>query len=372
MRASLFVCLLLAACSSSSGGTTDEELLQAGATCKFAGKSVCGMDETGDVDAVLVCEVTDEAGRVWVLQHPCPFGCADAQCLLPPPDVVTDWKPYVDVVEVAEDTGPVCEPDCKDRICGDDGCGGSCGQCPPDHKCMEGKECVLYCEPKCAGKQCGPDGCGGSCGDCPFGMKCGSDGLCGCAPSCEGKECGPDGCGGVCGQCPPATDCSPFGKCEGACVPQCKGKQCGPDECGSTCGNCAPGLFCSPEGQCTTTCYPDCTGKQCGSDGCFGMCGVCPCPDCAPTMVECGPAGLCVQGLLSCNEMINCMAACPMGDIGCPTNCYLAASGKGQTLYDNLVECIIQECGDAPTEACQTDAINGVCFDDLIACIDDM
>jgi len=39
-------------------------------------------------------------------------------------------------------------------------------------------KCIGGCVPNCSGKQCGPDGCGGSCGTCPPGTQCTSSGLC--------------------------------------------------------------------------------------------------------------------------------------------------------------------------------------------------
>ena len=40
-----------------------------------------------------------------------------------------------------------CVPECSGKECGDDGCGGSCGQCANDQSCVEGmckeEECVL-------------------------------------------------------------------------------------------------------------------------------------------------------------------------------------------------------------------------------------
>ena len=54
------------------------------------------------------------------------------------------------------------------------------------------------CKPGCEGKECGDDGCGGSCGECVEGVTC-CEGVC-CTPDCEGKTCGDDGCGGSCGE----------------------------------------------------------------------------------------------------------------------------------------------------------------------------
>ena len=56
-----------------------------------------------------------------------------------------------------------CEPDCHERNCGDDGCGGVCGLCPDAYLCEGG-----WCEPRQATPdmtqsffdcyiQCGPD-----------------------------------------------------------------------------------------------------------------------------------------------------------------------------------------------------------------------
>ncbi|MEM4330432.1 MAG: hypothetical protein QW273_00280 [Candidatus Pacearchaeota archaeon] len=44
-----------------------------------------------------------------------------------------------------------CIPDCKEKVCGDDGCGGSCGECKECiEKCEEGK-CIPSGKKKCSG-----------------------------------------------------------------------------------------------------------------------------------------------------------------------------------------------------------------------------
>ena len=93
------------------------------------------------------------------------------------------------------DTAPSCIPDCGVRQCGGNGCGGSCGECPPGAACNEDGLCEELCEPNCTGRYCGPDGCGGSCGSCAPGSTCNEAfGRCipDCTPSCWGKECGAD------------------------------------------------------------------------------------------------------------------------------------------------------------------------------------
>ncbi len=75
-------------------------------------------------------------------------------------------------------------PDCSGKVCGSDGCGGSCGTCKSPKTCKSGK---CKCIPDCAGKQCGPNGCGGYCGTCGWGTKCNSY-KCKCGPSPHFKE----------------------------------------------------------------------------------------------------------------------------------------------------------------------------------------
>jgi len=168
--------------------------------------------------------------------------------------------------------GP-CVPECSDAVCGDDGCGGSCGTCTGALVCDDGK-CVS-CIKDCLSKQCGDDGCGGTCGTCGGSQVCGEDFFCHseCAPACSGKECGNDGCGGTCGACDQGEVCQ-AGQCVTGCARDCDGKVCGDDGCGGTCGTCDSGEACQA-GACVAGCTRDCDGKVCGDDGCGGTCGTC-------------------------------------------------------------------------------------------------
>jgi len=78
----------------------------------------------------------------------------------------------------------ICTPSCIGKLCGDNGCGGSCGPpCPDGTVCQDG-QCGI-CVPNCAGRECGDDDCGGSCGPpCPLGETC-QGGT--CAPSTGGE-----------------------------------------------------------------------------------------------------------------------------------------------------------------------------------------
>jgi len=173
----------------------------------------------------------------------------------------------------------VCKPECTDKECGDDGCGGVCGTCDDGYACVAAG-CVDFAELECKGSD-GPsaDDCSAFPGDaaccdstgrvwfclldaaycldcaavnphCGWNGEnsdydCGTDGgidpagllpkWCGepCVPECDGKQCGDDGCGGSCGLCDDG-----FGCVEGMCVGleemECKGSQTpSADDCGS-------------------------------------------------------------------------------------------------------------------------------------------
>jgi len=57
-------------------------------------------------------------------------------------------------LDAGQDGGDMpCLPDCLGKQCGNDGCGGSCGNCPAGLFC-QGTVCVANpCVPDCAGKQ---------------------------------------------------------------------------------------------------------------------------------------------------------------------------------------------------------------------------
>ncbi|MFA4942316.1 MAG: FISUMP domain-containing protein [Patescibacteria group bacterium] len=76
-----------------------------------------------------------------------------------------------------------CTPSCVGKVCGPNGCGGSCGTCSGNDICaLNGSFCqasINLCTPDCNNKVCGPDGCGGSCGTCPGSSVCSNNGnLC--------------------------------------------------------------------------------------------------------------------------------------------------------------------------------------------------
>jgi hypothetical protein len=154
------------------------------------------------------------------------------------------WEPLDESIAVDEGCLPICEPDCEDRACGPDGCGGFCGSCALNEPCEQGL-CVASTS---------------VCGDLPYEGCC--DGL--DVFWCENEQVSHEACEGACGWNVEASyySCSsgqadlpsdPSGEfphqCGGACTPGCEGKTCGHDGCGGSCGGCADGTLCDA-GQC--------------------------------------------------------------------------------------------------------------------------
>jgi hypothetical protein len=117
------------------------------------------------------------------------------------------------------------------------------------------------CAPDCTGKQCGDDGCGGNCGNCPQNEACDA-GQCICVPSCVGKQCGSDDCGGSCGNCPNGEDCNEAsGQCEST-EPEPEPTVCD-QYCQAVATNCTGMNALSWTNDCAT----DCAGWPEGEDG---------------------------------------------------------------------------------------------------------
>ena len=116
---------------------------------------------------------------------------------------VPDKEPADEALVVrTEADKEVCLADCSGKGCGPDGCGGSCGECPEERFCRGGdclcrwdeckRECCPEgemctdegcCKPNCRNKECGDNGCGWNCGTCPSGRRC-ANGRC-ASPSVE-------------------------------------------------------------------------------------------------------------------------------------------------------------------------------------------
>jgi hypothetical protein len=331
------------------------------------GKQACvdgvlGCDDPNDEDPELCDGVDNDCDTLVDEDFPNSDGTGLPDCL----DDDDDDDGVVDALDCAP-TDPNVFPNCDNTLCGDDGCGGSCGVCGGQDACVDGA-CV--CQPDCNGKNCGGDGCGGSCGSCEGQDACES-GVCVCQPACDGKVCGDNGCGGVCGSCG-GQDACVSGAC--VCQPSCNGKTCGDNGCGGSCGGCPNGQVCDGA-SCYTPCQPNCNGKACGDNGCGGSCGpgcfggqVCdgwncytPCvPNCnGKTCGSNGCGGSCGPGCFGgqvCDGW-NCYTPCvpncngkQCGDNGCGGSCGGCPNGQlcdGSSCYTPCQpNCNGKTCGD--------------------------
>jgi hypothetical protein len=142
-----------------------------------------------------------------------------------------------------------CTPNCLDRTCGNDGCGGSCGACGSNDICRGGT---------CCAPESPATTCAGRCGT--WTNNCGQPVVC---PTCPGgQQCLSNGsCAMVCG---PGIPCPSY--CTGCSVPTSEGEtHCVAGNSPNTC----PTQVCSSTADCPA-------GKQCqmclGSGRCFSLC----------------------------------------------------------------------------------------------------
>ncbi len=217
------------------------------------------------------------------------------------PDSLVEEPP--DTGPSPEDVGPTpdtatCVPDCVGKVCGPDGCGGSCGSCQP----VSGGQNVCLAS--------GAESCLGRCGQ--------TDGACACDDLCASlgdccvdylAACVAEQGAGTC-----ATICN-AGKqlCGGACVAAGT-----PTACGAECTVCAPpsvgpGKAKCSGGVCGITCnagYHRC-GDACMANGdaehCGTACLLCPGP----------PSG---GGVATC-ELGICAIECDDGYLPCEAGC---------------------------------------------------
>jgi hypothetical protein len=197
-------------------------------------------------------------------------GCACEACVCAT-DPFCCWSSWdsLCVSYCTSQCGGCGKPSCGNGLC--EGINGeNCSTCNSDCICQPGQKCYsgACCTPNCAGKVCGSDGCGGSCGTCTGPNQACQNGKCVCVPkTCGYWECGivPDGCGGTVD----CTGCPAGYACQGTtcvCQPNCAGKSCGSDGCGGTCGPCAGTCYngtCLTGPGCSTSNTPGCGGCAC-------------------------------------------------------------------------------------------------------------
>ena len=303
-------------------------------------------------------------------------------------------------------------------ICDDqDPCNGL-ETCDPAAGCQPGTITV------CEGKECGDDGCGGSCGECADGQVCNTNFVC----EQVGDDCvnpeqitvvpyivngstvtaandyfiGGSDCPGVT---TPAGGGSPdrvysfmptaTGDFDIILNPDFDSVLYVISDCESISGNCFGADNQPGTGQETVTlqmiegqtyyfvvdgssdispesgsyvltlqdaCTPQCQGKDCGDDGCGGTCGDCP----AGTV--CNPDQVCEA--MMCLFVLDCLDTCE-GDPDCTENCQNAGSEGTWNRVQDLLNCVETECGPDPTPTCQENAITGACATEYQACEDD-
>jgi len=271
-----------------------------------------------------------------------------------------------------------CQPICDSLApgqCGPDDCGGFC-PCPNGEVCNQGV-CEDICVPDCVaeGKVCGDDGCGGSCGDC-MGCDGVDNGLCDntgqcttvCCPDCVGKVCGDDGCGNDCGVCegcdgPDNALCLPNGTCDDT-----------PTDCKAL-TVCA--AHCGGAGSCINICVEEaCTSAQ-SAFALWGGCIISECPVQGASCIQTALSGPCGDEMASCSqlptpvsdcfEIVACQAGCSSG--ACAENCKFQAPAAAQSLYNTWQSCIITTCGPTQDTACWEEADAGVCNSAMLACL---
>ena len=218
---------------------------------------------------------------------------------------------------------PACIPNCEGMVCGDDGCGGSCGLCTGTFDCIEGQ--CMPCQPACTGKECGADGCGSTCGTCEEGDLC-------MFGTCEP---------------PPLANCLDLAPCIMAACKETDDLATCITEALVTCG---PADSAAEEASATVlvNCMAD---NGCPFDG-SGAAAGCQRGNCLVETVGCSQA---VEGTLECHEMVSCIGSdtC-LTDImtGEPTNacikdCLTTGSADAVTKYWDLMLCVDAQCLDS-------------------------
>jgi len=218
----------------------------------------------------------------------------------------------------------------------------SCAQQVADGVCnAEALACFAECTPDCAGRVCGSDGCGGSCGTCPGGQSCTAAGQCttGGALCVSYFECSQD-----------CTDQACADACLAPLAPQSASYATAYETCLAT--NCA---------ECTTNeCFNDCILTNCREPyaNCFFETGTDTCGEFYSCLNGCGTNQTCQNGCFDTVSTDAWLAALAWED------CIVGECPDCATNGPNCDACFEQVTGQGGACLAQTEACYGVCEPD--------
>jgi len=211
----------------------------------------------------------------------------------------------------------------------------------------------VVCVPDCSNKECGDDGCGGSCGKCPDGKICISAGLCfsgttncGDGKCTESESC--DSCPEDCGSCSKkefGEECASNNEClSGLCLNW--------SSVGIEGGRC--GKYCSSDSDCPESCCSfqsedgkkNCALPSLASKYCFNV-----------QWSEC-------TMLTKCVDDNNCQ------DNQCFENCAVKFSPTAKLMFIDFINCLDQNgYFDCANDNCKNDIIQNKCWMQAQTCL---
>lgn len=261
-------------------------------------------------------------------------------------------------------TTPACTPSCTGKVCGDNGCGTSCGSCSGGQTCQGGR-CVLTCDS-------GLTACTGACVDLQTdAANCGTCGeACGfphASATCQGGVCTLGACDAGWDTC----DSDPDTGCEqdvrddpancGACGHACEA----PPHGSATCANSSCGFACDPDfhdcagscvrdddpAHCGSSCTP-CPGSVCSPATCDGAaCGRAPIAGCCEQDSDCGDGAPCTADTCGADHTCQHAGVCPPSEVCIAEGTQAHCCPASQPLW-NGTQCA--ECTPGDVTRCAT------------------
>lgn len=251
--------------------------------------AMCGDGACNGVESCVDCPLDCGACTNDCCDASATGGCADAGvatcvCAISPECCTDAWTEAC--VMLAQDQcgmSSCCTPQCSGKTCGDNGCGGVCGECLPDAMCDQGQG---ICESACApGTQDDDMDPATACVDCVSGEYCAGGGA--VAVACVAGEVDHDDDSTT-----PCQACVPGEFCAGAAAPAvaCPAGQRDDDMDPATpCQACMPGQYCAGGVQAAVACAPG----EADRDGSAAT----PCEVCGPgDYCPGGVGGVCEYG----------------------------------------------------------------------------